>query len=120
MNENSKQLTVAFDVDDTLIIPACAMDLDRDVPNYEIISIYKWYQSQGCFMIIWSGGGDDYAKMWAEKLGLTADLIIAKTTELKDKIDIAFDDSIIDLARVNMKVKRINNQISRKEWNNHD
>ena len=70
-------------------------------------------------MIIWSGGGKDYAEMWARRLGLEADEIMAKDTRLKDKIDIAFDDSDIDLAKVNIKVKCINNSVSRKEWNKH-
>ena len=104
---------IAFDVDDTLIIPAIATGLDRDTPNYPVIMMYLWFQQQGNYMIIWSGGGQDYAKMWAEKLGLKADEIIAKDTRLKDEIDIAFDDSDIELAKVNIKVKRINNHIIR-------
>lgn len=107
------KLVIAFDVDDTLIIPACATGFDRDVPNYETINIYRWFQSQENHMIIWSGGGQDYAKMWAEKLGLEANEIIAKTTDRKDEIDIAFDDSDIELAKVNVKVKRLNNKVIR-------
>ena len=106
-------MKIAFDVDDTLIVPAIATGFDRDVPNYETIAIYRWFQAQGYYMIIWSGGGKDYAKMWAEKLGLTADEILAKDTRLKDEIDIAFDDSDIKLAKVNVKVKRLNNHIIR-------
>ena len=113
-------MKIAFDVDDTLIIPCCATGLDQDVPNYDTIAIYCWFQAQGNYMIIWSGGGADYAKMWANRLGLTADEIIAKDTRLKDQIDIAFDDSDINLAKVNVKVKRLNNSVSRKEWNQHD
>jgi len=114
-----KKLKIAFDVDDTLILPTVVTDFDRDVPNYETIAIYKWFQAQGNYMIIWSGGGKDYAEMWAEKLGLEADEIMAKDTRMKDKIDIAFDDCEIDLAKVNVRVKRLKNSISRKEWNKH-
>jgi hypothetical protein len=32
-------------------------------------------------------------------------------------IDICFDDMEVDLAKVNIRVKRFNNSISRKEWN---
>ena len=64
-------------------------------------------------MIIWSGGGEDYARRWAEKLGLTADEITYKTTERQAEIDLAFDDSDIKLARINIKVKRLNNSIIR-------
>lgn len=34
-----------------------------------------------------------------------------------DVVDIAFDDCDVDLAKVNIKVKRIENSISRMEWN---
>lgn len=111
----NKKLVIAFDVDDTLIIPSVVTKLDRDVPNYNTIAIYKWFQAQGNYMIIWSGGGKDYAKMWAEKLGLEADEILAKDTRMKDQIDIAFDDCDTDLAKVNVKVKRLKNNISRKD-----
>ena len=106
-------LIIAFDVDDTLIIPAVASGKDREVPNYEVIAIYQLLQRQGHHMIIWSGGGQDYARMQAERLGLDADEIITKTVDRKSEIDIAFDDSDIELAKVNVKVKRINNHIVR-------
>ena len=107
-------MIIAFDVDDTLIVPAVATGLDRDTPNYENIAAYKWFQAQGHTMWIWSGGGADYARTWANKLGLTADLILAKTTEHKNIVDISIDDCIVDLARVNLRVRRINNQRKRQ------
>lgn len=110
----NNKLVIAWDVDDTLIMPSIATGFDHDVPNYENIAIYKWFQNQDFYMIIWSGGGKDYAKMWAEKLGLTADEYLAKDTKMKDKVDLAFDDCTIDLAKVNVHVKRINNNIDRK------
>ena len=106
------RLVIAFDVDDTLIIPAIATGFDRDVPNYETIAIYRWFQAQGNYMIIWSGGGQSYAEMWAEKLGLVADEILDKHSG-REGVDIAFDDSEIKLAKVNVQVKRVNNQITR-------
>ena len=111
-------MRIAFDVDDTLIIPSVATGLATDTPNYEIITIYKWFQSQGHVMIIWSGGGKDYARMWADKLGLKPDAIIDKNE--KGGIDIAFDDCDVNLATVNVKVKRLKNKISRQEWNKHN
>jgi len=106
-------MKIAFDIDDTLIIPVVATGFDRDVPNYDTIAIYQWFQRQGNYMILWSGGGEDYVKMWAERLGLTAHEMIAKDTRFADQIDIAFDDSDIKLAKVNVKVKRLNNSIIR-------
>lgn len=51
---NYYEMRIAFDIDDTLIVPSVVTG-DRDVPNYETIAIYKWFQSQGHVMILWSG-----------------------------------------------------------------
>lgn len=107
-------MRIAFDVDDTLIIPSVVTG-DRDVPNYQTIAIYKWFQAQGHIMIIWSGSGLDWARTWGEKLGLAPFEVIIK--DKKGGIDIAFDDCDVDLATVNVKVKRIENSVSRAEWN---
>ena len=108
-------MKIAFDVDDTLIVPSVATDFGLDTPSYSTISIYRWFQEQGCYMVIWSGSGVDYAKMWAEKLGLKPDEVRVK--EKGEDIDIAFDDCVVDLGKVNIRVKRINNNISREIWN---
>lgn len=103
-------MIIAFDIDDTLIIPPEATGLDMDTPNYETIAIYKWFQSQGNTMVIWSGGGIDYATRWANKLGLNPNRIITKGSIA---VDIAFDDCDVELGKVNIKVKRLNNSIKR-------
>lgn len=108
-------MKIAFDVDDTLIVPSVVTGLGLDTPNYDIINLYRWFQDQGHYMVIWSGSGIDWATRWAEKLGL-------KPNEIRQKgfgadIDICFDDCDVQLAKVNVKVKRINNSISRAEWN---
>lgn len=109
-------LKIAFDVDDCIIIPTIATGFDRDTPNYETIAIYKWFQAQGNYMIIWSGGGVDYAKSWSDKLGLEADAFPVKGSI---SVDIAFDDCEVKLGTVNVRVKRLNNSISRADWNKH-
>lgn len=109
-------LLVAFDVDDTLIVPACATGFDRDVPNYDTIAVYRWFQAQGHEMVVWSGGGADYARHWADKLGLEASYYLDKHAAKAEGIivpDIAFDDGDIRLATVNVKVKRLKNGIVR-------
>lgn len=111
-------MKIAFDVDDTLIIPAVATNMPSDTPNYDVIGVLKWFQKQGHTIIIWSGGGIDYAKTWAEKLALFPCEIRIK--EKNPDIDIAFDDCMVDLAKVNIRVSRYNNSISRKEWNKHE
>ena len=105
----------AFDVDDTLIVPSVATGFDRDTPNYDTIQLYHWFQAQGCYMIIWSGSGIDWAKTWSEKLGLQADEFPVK--QWNENVDLAFDDCDVKLGKVNVKVHRINNRVSRKEWN---
>lgn len=105
------QLVIAFDVDDTLLAPPEATGFDRDVPNYPVIAVYKFFQQQGHRMIIWSGGGVDYARMWADKLGLDPDDVIEKTAN--PNVDICFDDCDVQLAKVNVKVKRMNNGVKR-------
>lgn len=104
-------LNIAFDVDDTLLAPPEATQLGHDTPNYEVIAIYRFFQSQGHFMFIWSGGGIDYARMWADKLGLNPHSILPK--EKNPGIDICFDDCDVDLAKVNVKVRRLNNHVKR-------
>lgn len=116
---NDRRLIVAFDVDDTLIIPSVATGADVDLPNYKTIAVYRWFQKQGHYMVVWSGGGIPYAKRWAEKLNLKPDAVWAKMKDENVAVDIAFDDCDVDLARVNVKVKRHNNQISRADWNKH-
>lgn len=112
-------MKIAFDIDDTLIVPAVATGMDRDTPNYETIAIFKWFQAQGHEMILWSGSGMDWAQTWGEKLGLMPFRVVPKTLEsaVIEMVGIAFDDCDVDLAEVNIKVRRINNSISRADWN---
>lgn len=107
-------MKIAFDVDDTLLIPSVAGGFGRDTPNYDTITLFKWFQAQGCEMIIWSGSGTDWAKTWAEKLGLEAEIRVKTASP---DISIAFDDCDVMLAMVNVKVRRRNNGIGRAEWN---
>lgn len=106
---------IAFDIDDTLIVPSVALGFGDETPNYETIAILKWFQAQGAEIVLWSGSGIDWAKRWGEKLGLQPFVVLQK--EKNEAIDIAFDDCDVDLGKVNIKVKRINNSISRKDWN---
>jgi len=107
------KLKIAFDIDDCLILPSVATGLGIDTPNYETIKIFKWFKAQENDMIIWSGSGLDWAKNWANKLGLEARIIMKGSEE----VDIAFDDCDVKLGRINIKVKRLNNSVSRKDWN---
>ena len=110
-------MKIAFDIDDTLIVPAVATGNDRDTPNYETIAILKWFQKQGYEIILWSGSGIDWAQTWGEKLGLQPFTVRTKEKASWGEVDIAFDDCDVDLGKVNVKVKRINNSVSRADWN---
>lgn len=92
-------MTIAFDVDFTLIN-------GDNTPNYDTIDLYRWFERNGDRMIVWSGGGLDYAKMWAEKLHLKPWTCAPKTIEVARSldVDIAVDDEIVALGKVNIKV----------------
>lgn len=112
------KLVVAFDVDDTLLIPnVCKQESEYEEwsPNYKNINAYKWFASQWCYMIVWSGTWPEWAKKWADEFWLNPDEIRVKWSW--DDVDISIDDCVVDLATVNIKVKRLDNSISRKEWN---
>jgi hypothetical protein len=107
-HKDRKATKVAFDLDDTLIIPPLATGWTFDAPNYEAIKLYTTLQQQGCYMIIWSQRGDVVAKEWANRLGLGADEIITKTDTRTDEIDICFDDEEVKLAKINVRLPRVN------------
>lgn len=111
-------LKVAFDIDDTLLVPSIVgpNGISGDnVPNYEVISVLRWFQAMGAEIVLWSGSGVDWAQRWGEKFGLEPFTVRRK--EKSEDIDIAFDDCIVDLGKVNMRVKRLRNGLSREEWN---
>lgn len=97
------KLTIAFDVDGTLIGQTFS---DEDTPKYEVIDLLHWFQRQGHTIIIWSGGGVDYARRWAEKLGLGDVVIAAKSRDsaFVFNVDITVDDEECGLAKINIKV----------------
>lgn len=78
-------LTVAFDVDGTLITKG---PHSEDIPRYEVIKLFHALEALGCEMFIWSGGGEDYARHWRAKLGLRAHVAVKGSF----KADLAIDD----------------------------
>jgi phosphoserine phosphatase len=74
-------MKIAFDVDSTLID-------DEDKPRYDVIDLFRWFECHGHEMIIWSGGGIEYSKHWADKLGLNA-VVVEKCSI---GVDIVVDD----------------------------
>lgn len=72
---------IAFDVDGTLI------DGSGD-PRHEVIDLFRAFQALGHDMVIWSGGGTDYAKLCARRLGLRCIV----QPKFVTAVDIAVDD----------------------------
>lgn len=96
-------MTVAFDVDGTLIDT-------KDRPRWEVINMLKAFRPMAN-IIVWSGSGKDYAEMWVRRLFLEeyVDVIQAKPTALgrppfQHRADLTFDDQECQLGRVNIRV----------------
>lgn len=89
----------AFDVDGTLIKKTD----NGDEPRYEIIQMAKTLSALGHTVFVWSGGGEDYARNWARKLGLLPEIRILPKSKSFD-IDVAFDDNHVELAKINVIV----------------
>lgn len=100
MTTRSK-LKVAFDVDGTLIHQAGDL---IDTPRYEIIQLFKSFESLGCQMYIWSGGGIDYATHWASKLGLNAQIAAKGSFQPDIAIDDMAHESEFNLGKVSIPV----------------
>lgn len=101
-------MKIAFDVDGTLIT------LSNDRPRWDIVEMVHTLKKCGHTIIVWSGGGKDYADMWVRRLFLEgavdeicAKPIIAPSLGGKERAyycDVAFDDEQVLLGRVNIKV----------------
>jgi phosphoserine phosphatase len=71
-------LHVAFDVDNTLI----KEDQQGNAwPNYRVIDLLRWFIDQDHEVFIWSGGGCEYARRWADELGFQDIQVIEKSQQ---------------------------------------
>lgn len=104
-------MKVAFDVDGTLVHDGSPrfkflspvtgeMEPLCDTPRYDVISMFHMYEALGFEMYIWSGGGIDYAKHWAAKLGLSATVVEKGSF----RPDVAVDDLAVKLGSTNIRV----------------
>ncbi len=91
---------IAFDVDGTL-------ETYNNKPRWEVIDLMRNFHKLGHRIVVWSGGGKDYAEQKVRELKLTefVDACYDKL-DAKDRCpaDIAFDDEFVQLAEVNIKV----------------
>lgn len=96
-------MIVAFDCDGTL-------QTLEDKPNYHVIDLLRWFIANGDKIIIWSGGGHDYAERVARRLGLYDPKIrfmsksMASMLPEDEKPQITVDDEGARMGLVNIKV----------------
>lgn len=98
----------AFDVDGTLF----RMENGVEVKRKEIIEMARALVLQRNTVIVWSGGGEKYARQRVRDAGLDGIGIIAlaKGTELlkgkseKVRPDVVFDDQDVNLGTLNVRV----------------
>ena len=93
-------MIVAFDCDNTLF------DLKGRIIVENVQQLF-WWLRRGDRVIIWSGGGKGYAETNARRLGIEDAVICAmKCTKDAERLkpDICFDDELVNLANVNVKV----------------
>lgn len=96
-------MKIAFDVDGTLI------SFPDDQPRRNIIEMLITLRMSGHDIIVWSGGGKEYAEVWVKRLFLApyVQLVMEKPLHRIDEgpfADICFDDEEVKLATVNVRV----------------
>ena len=93
--------TVAFDVDDCLIRQDSH---GTDGPNYSVINLLMQFHALGARIVVWSGGGIDYAERWVDKLSLATYVdVIEKGSRM---VDLAVDDEQVNMGWANFQVPR--------------
>ncbi len=66
-----QKVIVAFDVDGTLITNGNYPEDGHDVPNNRIIRLLQILSTfKNIRIVVWSGGGRDYAQRWVRRLEL--------------------------------------------------
>lgn len=113
-----QKVIVAFDVDGTLIKNA-GVDREHGIPSGGDTPIVHWINTlqvlstcKNVRIVVWSGGGKQYAEMWGRRLGLdqyvwryASKLEYPELKELCDAL-VAFDDiQATRLGDVNLIVK---------------
>lgn len=87
-----KEVTIGVDVDGTLITNTGATP---DIANQRIVELLKTLASfKNVKIVVWSGGGKEYAQRWVRLLGLE-DYVWKVASKLEHetiKADIAIDD----------------------------
>jgi len=90
-------MKIAFDVDGTLL------DFNNN-PRWEVLDMLR-FLSKKHTIIVWSGGGKEYAETIARKLMITPYISKCCAKSLEENVDLCFDDEpFVNLAKVNIQV----------------
>lgn len=96
-------MKIAFDCDGTL------RDYD-DKPKEVIVNMLKLLSEAGHHIIVWSGGGKDYAQSVCRACGIVDYVTECRSKVERGDVDVAFDDENVGLALTNIQV------VKPKEW----
>lgn len=119
-------MKIAFDIDDTLYkiveitdenelasLPHQKAKHWKQIPDYDLLQVLRWFVNNGDEVFVWSAGGEDYARNFVNKFGIEGVSVIRKMHTDKEGVgtgmhvmDIAFDDCETRLAKVDIRVKR--------------
>lgn len=100
--------TVAFDCDGTLL------NYDGSL-NQEMVNVLKYFYMSGARVIVWSGGGKQYAENVLYRI-LNSEKELEYSVEYYDKItataknnqlkpDLTFDDQVVYLGKFNCRIR---------------
>jgi hypothetical protein len=87
---------VAFDIDGCLLSP-------KGMMRNKVFKLIKLFKDNGDDVILWSGGGAEYANRIRYKFNLI-DIVRSHTKDKSLGVDIAFDDKNVKLGKVNIKI----------------
>lgn len=99
---------IAFDVDGTLYVEEVRDGNRHEIPRWDVIEMLKTFKNFGWTIIVWSGGGEDYAARYGRLFFITdyVDKFMLKPREPKQYsvVDIAVDDEVVTFGKVNIQV----------------
>jgi phosphoserine phosphatase len=106
------KITVAFDVDGTLIH---WKENGEGIIKATMFDALIWWYDQSIMgdlldqhikIIVWSGGGKEYAESVCRRFGLTEYVSEYRTKDMESAtdVDICYDDQVVELAKINIRV----------------
>lgn len=102
-----KEIIIAFDIDGTLISNTNGVGLEHlNIDVFHLLTLFS--KMKNTKIVVWSGGGKDYAEQIATKYGLTKYIdVYAGKHEYDDSIDGHVDLAIDDQHEFTMADKNL-------------